>query len=535
MKLDINLIKKEPFYCTEKMLATVGEYFKRNYEMVFADCIASFHIKNTEEFMRALTESPLFQEERLLQNLKRFHGIGRYRKTCSTFEDAVNFIRNELMNGRPVVIFMDVLYQRWLTEKDYVFYAERRRENIKDFGVLILYGMEEEVFYCLDVHSSNKEQTILYNDLEKGMALEAILGFQLLDDFESIQESFNFLRKRIESFFEYTEFGLNVYDQISMFAKDIVSFDVYKWDTNIHGYKPLYFLKGCINKLYRERYLFSLSLGYVADRMCNMKLQQLSNQYKEAVSVWYMAFLITVRANVRKEYDKKSLVRLAELINKASEEEKAVMQSIIISEGLDRKMPKQFSGTAVHVDDTTIPFFVQLHEFYNSNSFMCAYDNLHNDELFYGECLVKGKYCFKLSRNIFSTNFDNISCEGQEINLPHINGNVIRLLGYGEDGNFSGIGKLVYVNGVIDEFIIAFSRFDKKLNYDVQYKENELMWEGFRNGQEYDMGSYISRRSNMRIFAMSHNINADYKLQQIILPSIPYIHILAITIDVNKK
>ena len=45
------------------------------------------------------------------------------------------------------------------------------------------------------------------------------------------------------------------------------------------------------------------------------------------------------------------------------------------------------------------------------------------------------------------------------------------------------------------------------------------------------MTSFVSKRDSMRILAMSCPLNKTLNLKQIMLPNIPNLHILAITID----
>lgn len=145
--------------------------------------------------------------------------------------------------------------------------------------------------------------------------------------------------------------------------------------------------------------------------------------------------------------------------------------------------------------------------------------------------MLKDDYSFKLSNNIYNTKSDSILCCGQIIDVPVIIGYRVKILGYGEDGNFCGIGKFIYSNGIVDEFNIEFSRYETNPNYDLQYISNKIIWEGERKNSEYDMNSFVSKRLSMRILAMSSPLNSKLQLKHIILPEISNLHILAITID----
>ena len=174
--------------------------------------------------------------------------------------------------------------------------------------------------------------------------------------------------------------------------------------------------------------------------------------------------------------------------------------------------------------------YVSIDRYLNDNSFLCAY-NIEDSKIISGKFLLKDDYSFKISKNIYNIDSDNISCNGQIIDIPIINGYRVKILGYGEDGNFCGIGKFIYSNGIMDEFNIEFSRYETNPNYDLQYVSNRIIWEGERKNGEYDMSSFVSKRDSMRILAMSCPLNTTLNLKQIMLPNIPNLHILAITID----
>lgn len=528
MKLDMKFVKKESFYCMEKIIATISGFWGRHYEMIFLNSIKSYDVCNVEEFVQCLTEEPYFNNKEMMEYLERFHGIQLYNFKCNTVFDALKFIESEILNNRPVVIAIDILCLPWLSEKDYMYYAAR---NMKGFNSLIITGMEEGMFHCFDVHYSNCEQMISYEDLKKGAILTSVTGVRMVEDEKFIENNKEILNNRIQILFEKNKYGFNVFQQTRLLSENLSSFEVYKEDFEQYGYKQLSYVKGCINKLYRSRYLFSFVLEYMADVVEDDSLKKLSNYYKEVVSIWYTAFLLAYRASVKKSYSVDCIQRISSHICDASIREEKIMKSIIALDIPNISSKPNCDDLEYKDGEGCNSFYIPLDSYFNDNSFLCAYDGLE-DVIFSEEYLIKDDYKFRLSRNIYNTDLDIVSCKGQKIEIPLINGHKLRILGYGVDGNFSGVGKLVYDDEYVEEFIIEFSRYEIKPNCDIQYKSNQVMWEGKRNDKDYDMTAYISKRRNMRILAMDYHLKNEYKLTQIVLPEISNIHILAITVDI---
>lgn len=122
MKLDINYVKKESFYCIEKIIATISGFVDRNYEMIFSDSIKSYNVSTCEEIIETLTGERDFKTQELISDLEKYHGIKLYNFECTKFSNGLDFIKNELSQNRPVVVKVDILCLPWLSEKDYMYY-----------------------------------------------------------------------------------------------------------------------------------------------------------------------------------------------------------------------------------------------------------------------------------------------------------------------------------------------------------------------------------------------------------------------------
>lgn len=530
MKLDITYIKKEAFYCIEKIIATISVFLGRNYEMIFCNNIKSYNVFTVEELIGKLTEEKDFDTRELVSNLELYHGIEFYKYECKNFLEAFDFISNELKQNRPVIVQVDIFSLPWLSEKDYMYY---KNNNINGSSVLIIIGIEREILHCFDAHYSNCENVIPFDNLKEGIFLDRIAGIRVKEKKYIIEKNKCTLNDKMISFCEKNEFGLNVFEQIRLLGKELNTFEVYKGDIKRYGYRQLCYLKGCINKIYRSRYLFSFALEYMANVLTDEKLEKYVNYYKEVVSVWYSIYLFAVKINMTKAFNEKNIETISNNIHKASIKEEEIIKAIIGLGIADINYKRNVDDLKEKKSEYFDSMYVPLDRYFNNNSFICAFIGSEKTE-FLGEYLSRDEYSFKMSKTIYNTEFDNISCMGQIIEIPTIKGYRIKILGYGEDGNFSGVGKLIYSNGVIDEFVIELSRFERKKQYDVQYGSNQIMWESDRNNEEYDMGTYVSGRLNMRILAMQHPLNELYQLKQVALPNISNIHILAITIDKRK-
>ena len=527
MRLDINYVKKETFYCTEKIIATVSQFFGRNYEMIFVNAIKSYNVANLEETISVLTEVENFNMKELISDLEKYHGIKFYDYECATSTEALDFIKYELSKNRPVVVEVDIFSLPWLSEKDYKYF---KSNNIKESSVLLIIGIEEDNIKCFDLHYANCEKNISVKCLEKGIFLYSLTGFEVKDELVDYEKKKYILQEKIKSLFVKNDFGLNVFEQTMLFAQEIFSFEVFKGEAKLYGFKQLCYLKGCINKLYRAKNLFSLTLDYMTNILADENLKKLTIYYKEVVSIWYSTFLIALKAHMKKDYTIENIELISKNINDACVKEKKIFKEIIELDIANVTHKKRIEDKVEEKQIMYDSLYVSIDRYLNDNSFLCAY-NIEDSKIISGKFLLKDDYSFKISKNIYNIDSDNISCNGQIIDIPIINGYRVKILGYGEDGNFCGIGKFIYSNGIMDEFNIEFSRYETNPNYDLQYVSNRIIWEGERKNGEYDMSSFVSKRDSMRILAMSCPLNTTLNLKQIMLPNIPNLHILAITID----
>lgn len=526
MKLNIKLVNKEQFFCMEKVIASVSSYFGKSYEMIFANMIKSYNCNTAEELVKRIIQTSPYNEEEMLNYLGVFHNI-KCEKPIINKKEAINYIKMELQHGNPIMVKIDILYQSWIKYKDYLYYLHKRKNGSLDKGILLISGFDNKCFDCIDVHYSHDQKNISFISIERGIDLSSLRIFKVQDTNLNIFKCQQFINKKIYSLFLPNDYGLNMFRQIKILAENLGKFEVFMGDFERYGYRQLFFLRDSLNELYRERYLFSITLEYLARKIYNKNMQSLCNQYKEVVSIWYLAFLITLKADIQKQYSKSDLAQLKTMIIKANDYEEAVMQSLL-DLNISKKVIKNHSIKQRFSNKKYKAYCVNLKNYLNNDSFLRAY--FSDDNSINKGFIRKDDYYFELSNNIFDDSNDNVVCLGQKILFPKLRAKFLRVLGYGEDGNFSGIAYVEYNDMTIEEFVFEFSRVETKNKYEKQYDCNQIMWSGMRRKSE--VHNPLCKTKDMKLFAICCQLNSKKPLKKIILPNIPNIHILAMTLNV---
>jgi len=132
----------------------------------------------------------------------------------------------------------------------------------------------------------------------------------------------------------------------------------------------------------------------------------------------------------------------------------------------------------------------------------------------------KGEYCFYYSYT--SGQYDNISCNGQEILIPNICANHIRILACSVLGNYNEKIEIEYSNGTKQSIITDFSDF-----YKPPIFEEKIFWVGV--SAERKDGKTVPHSYDGRLFAKKYTIEPG-EVVKLILPNSENVHIFAITL-----
>ena len=238
------------------------------------------------------------------------------------------------------------------------------------------------------------------------------------------------------------------------------------------------------------------------------------------------------------EYIKESREKVLNILNKASlkgyviSDERKADLCRLVKEGEERLITLLKSLLIDETGKRRTDHIIEINKYYNNQAFeQTLRDNSTADitgegthyimqEVVSNEMWKKGDYCFYYSYT--PGGCDNISCNGQIIQVENINANNISILGCAEFGNYSETIEIQYADGERYSIKADFSDFFQP----PIFMEN-VFWAGPAAVRKD--GKTVFQSFNSRLFAKDYQIR-DGQITGIILPKRHNVHIFAITL-----
>ncbi len=525
-RLDITPFHSDFANCFEECMISVSSFYNREYILMYSQAWGfGFDIENYK--INGTGNSINDDRGKVYDLYHLYHGIKVSFDNNMNPQEVIEIITSYIMDGNPAGIFMDTFYYSWDPNKN---------QHGKHWFLITGVDTEKEVFYCTDPYFLQKDAILGFNDFIRGY-LGVLFTFEITND-EISDYNWKELILTFSQKLKGERGGKNIFNSMEDFAasvEDGVCVEKETESANRVIDMPYYVNLQSVN---RGRQQYARFLEHTAAKYNVPELLPISEKLKQVSYKWDVLRGILTKAILTKN---ESIIKskIPPHIREICAFEKETLNLLI----------KTASGTS-HINSNVlknIESVSKIPENMNFNNY--SYLNLSNyfnnkgfgtllDET--GRANLNGAGMFFVSDNIPSNNiwevdgmkfkfpvivesqFDNISCSGQELEFSQVECSNIMLLGTADFGSFKESIILRFIDGSTEVINIGFT----ELIFSPLYGES-VAWEG--RACEWLDGKIQVYNSKVKIFAKTYKLNNPAMVRGISLPYLPNMHIFAIT------
>ena len=526
MIIDVKEVKFPFMWCMEKAFATIATYLGRNYEMSFSELWNFDLAPEIKQSDNVIGNKILINKnyERICNLFEKFHGIKMNEYNLSQ-EEVFNILYEENRRGKLPLTQLITPYFLWDSSKTEIPGGHNTILMITGFS------NNNNIVHCIDLHNNR------YGEIAKETLLcscKNCISYELTGNEVVDIKYTNILDEVVNKFTSSEHYS----DSISaMFhLADLVERHL---DINLEVDPNNVFNNSLIYKfdlLMRTRGLFSLTTRFISNKTNIVALKQISDKLETVSNTWDLISKICIKEAYRSvKTDIRILLSIK--IKEAAELEMSIMNDMknIINNRVcinkyndnnelcfSNNSDKQ--GQYIHIDMRNVynnkGFCIDINDTKADFTGMGEYFYL-NDDFQIGNPWRVGNMEFYMPLFDESLN-DNVSCEGQRIDIPLGKYGAIAILGCSEWGNFTGKLTLNYDDNQTETIMLKFSDWYGS-NGEPYYGE-DIAW----TGESIDCKGEINRN---RIYASNYRImNNNSQIKSILLPQCPNMHIFAISL-----
>ncbi|MNW49761.1 hypothetical protein D3C74_271910 [compost metagenome] len=429
---EIVFVQTHDMTCMDAVIATLGTWWKRGYEMIYSKSWDFDFDEDIENLLLVGERIRLKEDLDEMNLLQKYHGIQvNQSPKFKNIDDLIDFIIMELESGHPITISFDEYYLPWQTKS--------KDDDQNRGGFLLLLKYEDNNFTFIDVHSSKKIHVLEYNVIKDGINSlghnnSNIFSFILLDEWQHSIEWNKIIMDAVKELKTKNSYNRNAFESISLFADSILNINLDLETKGKNDYESYYFSEICTNlrDATRRRKLFSLALNYMYSVSGVDELQVVLNLMAQSASKWQLSLSLLSKAYFKNDLNNSREAKISFLLHEASAIEQTIankIESIQIKINTVNKPNIENSIISKTINDY---FYVDLCQHFNNkgiinNKFLADIDGkrgLYLNENIDNSILKKSNMEFLyLSHEI--NGYDNAICSSQVIekfpqkNLTH--------------------------------------------------------------------------------------------------------------------
>lgn len=465
--------------------------------------------------------------------LRKYYGMDLNSKYAVTFEDLLNFIKDELAINRPVILDIKSSFIPWDIQY---------RQEDDHTHVIIIVGIDEEnkQFVATDGYYLFQNVRIDFKNVQEGFT-KKFYTFNFYSDFikvgtEDWMQVFSDIITRLSSIGPK-----GFYAEMVMLAEDIDQSLDFKVETKkTKGHYNDSMLHVAIKSLVQGRGKFSKLLKYFYVVHSIELFNILSNKMNTVVTRWNKVQHMLVKASFMPEFTKIKEKIVDEILQLADYEltiHKRIVDNLQISR-------TDFFKDLQKIEEAAVSSYlecVDISMLFNNKSFGSISEdcdaNIVSDPM-----LPKAYFCkqeapsnenIKIDNMLFKfpetwdSLADNISCKGQEICMPPYVINNIMFLGCAEWGDYTEELTLFFDDDSSKKLVVRFTDWYKNPSFGekiaLKHKAVNTSHNGILEIDKYER----------YLFAKSYSIPLAKKIKKIKLPICPNIHIYAVSVGSN--
>ena len=298
-QLPICCVDNEKLSCLQRPMATVLNWYKKDYRYLFASCW-NFSYDYMENY-KGVNFVP--ELSALLNNSRKYTGIS-FSINEINIEHRIEFITNELLEDRPVVTYMDSFWCPW--------FPSYMKSHVHHYILIIGVNYKQNHFICLDKLEKQEIVFLPFDDYFHGSG-ELLTVLQ-----QEYYATTTVLKDTYESLLPNTT-KINIINFSSQ-IRDSLNVELCLNDYHDARVAPLYtWLKGISN----DRVNFSSFLELLSIdsyEFFKNKLQTLANEWKTVI-------ILLIRLGCRKQ-NITGYQNVCDRINIIAEDEYYLMQKL---------------------------------------------------------------------------------------------------------------------------------------------------------------------------------------------------------------
>lgn len=531
--LDFKLVQRKEMWCSESAAASVAVMFNRHYEMMFSDLwMFNFSIEdfnNSHKIGNSVTLG--IEPYRIFELLEIYHGVSTKFHEISDSRELLKIAKRELFLGRPVLVDFDSLYSPWAPN------FEKKNRFISAYFIL---DITADGLQCFDMHYLKRTQFLPMNNFLLG-AKNAML-YSLSSEHELVFDWRKLLQEHLTQLYFASPNG-TAFDVMRDFSQCILNELSYETEfigtkdyTGMNDMHNVPLLKN-ITALCRSRGLYAMTLEYLGQKHNNKDLINLSYDMEGIGSKWALVFSIIYKGVFLSHFSSSTRNSLYKKINEIASLEEKVADSLscIIHEKSNKNdnYGKQMREYMQINEDEKKFYYLDIKKYFNNKGIYFSIqknyvkglngvgDYFVFDNFPYDSILKTSNSSYVVPLPLEVQN-DNISCNGQIIELATGKYSKIMLLGYSDFMNHYETLKLRYTdceNNVPFQFTYWF--------YSPCCGE-EKAWSGQLIRKMFDSEEEFTFTANL--FSQTCSLHPNKLLKYIELPICPDIHIFAISL-----
>lgn len=512
----------DSLYCAEMEIAAVASWLGRGYEFMFADSWNfAFDPSRSERIGECLSVDLRFD----VGLLEKYHGISFRERVLPSLTEAVEDIRSELKQGRPVIVALRANAVPW----DGGF---RNPSNIRLHAATIIgYSEERQSFICTDSWYGKYSVVFPMEHFQEAYLHHATLSVT------KNEPTYADWRERIRAHVPGGDKSRDPYEQMRALAsavRDRLNLAEELRDSRTWHDSPLI---QSIFDLSSGRKMFAGLLRLLAQKNELTGMKPMIEELEEASYRWRSVNKIIVNEFMNPSADSEYSRILAEKIEEIAELEEATARRLLAY--CDVYHPIEEAAAGVETVNETESSETR-------SEYMCVPLNAHCNNQGFGDRESRAADLTNMGAYFLTDGIpsepvskidgvpfqwpecqegtaDNIACKGQFIRLPEGRNSEISFLGCGEWGNYVETCLIDYADGTSDSIRLRFTDWTGQ----PLFGETPA-WNG-NIAERNEIRTYVLEQPGT-IFMQRYSLQSDKEAVALRLPYSPGMHLFAITL-----
>lgn len=288
MILDIEPTKEKHINCIEQAIETASFWFGRKCIMIYSQAWGFYYShKSTLNSGKLMHGVDYGTRDNTLELLEWYHGIHVKLNKDSDNNNILDILKNELINNRPVWVYMDLFWCPW----------HPRYKKVSGIGhVSLVVGIDEHInnVYLIDTNKVHIQPLDHFLNGFHGYGLFSLVKNEAIDKIKSSC----IISKTLDNLYRPVGESKNSFDAIRKFSEEIFNATperIVAHDFDNVEAEPIFtFLK----RLGWRRIMFARVVDFISHTSGNNKLLKYAENLRQAGNCWRVVCNTMLKAHV---------------------------------------------------------------------------------------------------------------------------------------------------------------------------------------------------------------------------------------------